>query len=189
MSHATFTRMIDGTQADYDAVVAVEEAYNRGLVDRVLQAVRDLDAGAQAYAVTRYEHSLQSATRASRDGRDDEYVVAALLHDIGDGLAPHTHGEFAAAVLRPFVRPELQWIVAHHGAFQLHYYGRYTGGDPDAREHFRDHEWFDACEEFCLLYDQESFDPSYDSEPLAAFESAVRRVFGAPRHLGNAAAY
>ncbi len=189
MTHATFTRMIDGTQSDYDAVTAVEVAFNEGLVDRVLQAVRDLDTGAQAYAVTRLEHSLQSATRALRDGRDDEYVVAALLHDIGDNLAPHTHSELAAAVLRPYVRPELHWVVAHHGAFQLHYYGHFVGADRDARERYRGHEWFDACEEFCLLYDQESFDPAYDSDPLESFEPMVRRVFAEPHYLAGTGSY
>jgi predicted HD phosphohydrolase len=184
VQHATFVRMVDGTQEDYDAVTAIEAAYNEGLVDRVLQSVRDLDTGVQAYAVTRYEHSLQTATRALRDGRDEEYVVAALVHDIGDALAPYSHSELAAAVLRPFVRPELHWIVAHHGAFQMHYYGAFTGDDPDARERFRGHEFFDACEDFCLRYDQESFDPAYDSEPLEALEPLVRRVFSEPRYVG-----
>jgi len=183
MQRATFTQMIAGTQADYDVVVASEAAYNATLVDRVLAAVRDLHGGVQGYAVTRYEHSLQSATRALRDGRDEEYVVMALVHDVGDSLAPWTHSELAAAILQPFVRPELHWICAHHGVFQLHYYGAFVGEDPDARERYRGHEWFDACEEFCLRYDQASFDPAYANEPLEVFEPMVRRVFAEPRYL------
>jgi predicted HD phosphohydrolase len=187
MQRAAFTQMIDGTQADYDLVVASEDAYNASLADRVLAAVRDLAGGVQGYAVDRYEHSLQSATRALRDGRDEEYVVMALVHDVGDSLAPWTHSEMAAAILRPFVRPELHWICAHHGVFQLRYYGAFVGEDPDARERYRGHEWFDACEEFCVRYDQASFDPGFASEPLEVFEPMVRRVFGRPRYLGEQA--
>ena len=137
MQRATFTQMIAGTQADYDVVVASEAAYNATLVDRVLAAVRDLHGGVQGYAVTRYEHSLQSATRALRDGRDEEYVVMALVHDVGDSLAPWTHSELAAAILQPFVRPELHWICAHHGVFQLHYYGAFRWRCSS--------RWFDGC--------------------------------------------
>ena len=187
MQRASFTQMIDGTQDDYDLVVTSEDVYNAGLADRVLAAVGDLAGGVQGYAVDRYEHSLQSATRALRDGRDEEYVVMTLVHDVGDSLAPWTHSEMAAAILRPFVRPELHWICAHHGAFQLHYYGAFVGEDPDARERYRGHEWFDACEEFCLRYDQASFDPDYASEPLEVFEPMLRRVFERPRYLGEQA--
>ena len=183
MARATFTQMRDGTQADYDIVMASEHVYNEGHVDRVLAAIRDLEVGVDGYPLSRYEHSLQAATRAHRDGRDEEYVVAALVHDVGDSLAPWSHSEMAAAILRPYVRPELHWIVKHHGVFQLYYYGTFVGEDPDARERYRGHEWFDSCEEFCLLYDQAAFDPSYESLPLEFFEPMLRRVFAEPRYL------
>ena len=114
-------------------------------------AVAALEHSFGGYQVSRCEHSLQSATRALRDGRGEEYVAAALLHDIGDELAPYTHGEMVAAILRPYVEPRICWIVKHHGVFQQFHYGRASGEDPDARERFRGHEWFDDCAEFCEL--------------------------------------
>lgn len=178
-----FTRMEDGTPEDYALLDRLEQPYLRALPDRILAAVEALKESFSGYQVSRYEHSLQSATRAERDGRDEEYVVAALVHDIGDELAPHTHGEMMGAVLRPFVRPEVCWIVRHHGLFQSYYYAHHTGGDRDARERYRDHEWFDACAEFCERYDQNCFDPAYESLPIEHFEPMVRRVFAEPRYL------
>ena len=131
--------------------------------------------------MTRLEHSLQSATRAYRDGRSEEYVVMALLHDIGDELAPWTHSELAAAVLRPYVSEECWWIAKHHGVFQLYYYAHHLGGDRNVRDHYRSSPFFDACAEFCELYDQNSFDPGYESLPIEFFEPMVRRVFAEPR--------
>ena len=178
-----FTRMEDGTKEDYELLDRLEQPYLDALPDRLLAAVEALKESFSGYQVSRYEHSLQSATRAERDGRDEEYVVAALVHDIGDELAPHTHGEMMGAVLRPFVRPEVCWIVSHHGLFQSYYYAHHTGGDRDARERYRGHEWFDACAEFCERYDQNCFDPAYESFPIEHFEPMVRRVFAEPRYL------
>jgi predicted HD phosphohydrolase len=183
METVSFTRMADGTREDYDLLARVEQGYLDALPDRLLQAVEALRESFPGYQVSRCEHSLQSASRALRDGRDEEYVVAALLHDIGDELAPHTHGEMVAAILRPYVREELCWVVEHHGAFQIFYYGEQTGDDPNTRDRWADHPWFDACAEFCELYDQNCFDPAYDSEPLSTFEPMVRRVFAEPRYL------
>ena len=128
-ARATFTRMRDGTAEEYALIEEREAAYNRELYLRVLDAVRVLGAAEAdpGYAVSRLAHSLQSATLAERDGRPADYVVAALIHDIGDGLAPYSHGSYAAAVLRPLVSEELCWIVSHHPLFQLHYYGAQTG--------------------------------------------------------------
>jgi predicted HD phosphohydrolase len=178
-----FTRMADGTAEDYALLDRYEEDYLTVLPDRMLEALGRLQTSFAGYQVTRYEHSLQSATRALRDGRDEEYVVAALLHDIGDELAPYTHGEMVAAVLKPYVRPELCWVVKHHGLFQMYYYAHHSGGDRNARDRYRAHEWFDACAEFCELYDQNCFDPAYDSLPVSEFEPMVRRVFSQVRYL------
>ena len=183
MQSVSYTRMADGTAHDYEILAPHHAAYHRLLPDRVLAALDELTTSFDGLLVTRYEHSLQTATRAERDGRDDEYVVMALLHDIGDELAPFTHSEMVGAILRPFVRPELVWIARHHTAFQLRYYGSFTGQDPDARDAFAGHEWFDACDEFCALYDQESFDPAYDSYDVGHFEPKVRAVFAEPRYL------
>jgi predicted HD phosphohydrolase len=178
-----FTRMEDGTKEDYELLDRLEQPYLDALPDRILASVEALRESFSGYQITRYEHSLQSATRAERDGRDEEYVVAALVHDIGDELAPHTHGEMMGAVLRPYVRPEVCWIVKHHGLFQAFYYAHHSGGDRDARERYRGHEWFDACAEFCERYDQNCFDPAYESLPIEHFEPMVRRVFAEPRYL------
>ena len=179
MARATFTRMQDGTAEEYALIHAREAAYNRTLHLRVLDAVRALGAPEPdpGYAVSRLAHILQSATRAERDGRPVDYVVAALIHDIGDGLAPYSHGSYAAAVLRPFVSEELCWIVSHHPVFQMHYYGAQTGDDANARDAYLGHPWYDATVEFCERYDENCFDPSYDWLPLEHFAPAVEEVF------------
>lgn len=170
--------MQDGTAADYAVIEQAEREFERGLPDRVLAAVRALgDSGLGGYPVTRLEHSLQSATRALRDGRETEYVVAALVHDLGDGLAPHSHGSFAATVLRPYVAERVAWIVEHHPVFQMYYYAPHMGGQRDARERYRGHRWFDDTVEFCERYDENCFDPGYPSQPLSDFEPLVREVF------------
>lgn len=180
-----FTRMEDGTREDYELLERLERGYLKELPDRLLAALEGLRSSFVGYKVSRYEHSLQSATRAHRDGREEEYVVAALLHDIGDELAPYTHGEMTAAVLRPYVSPQICWVVQHHGLFQTYYYAHHSGGDRNARDRYRDHEHFEACAEFCERYDQNCFDPGYESEPIEFFEPMVRRVFAEPRYLDD----
>jgi len=178
MQQVSFTQMRDGTRDEYEFLHGLERQYIDGLPERVLSALRQLDDGLAGYRVTRLEHSLQSATRAERDGADIEWVVAALVHDIGDALAPENHSQFAAAMLRPYVRDEVTWVVNRHGRFQQHYYGHHIGLDPDAREAYRGHVWFDSCERFCERWDQAAFDPDYPTEPLEHFEPMVREVFG-----------
>ncbi len=126
-------------------------------------------------------HSLQTATRAKRDGRDNEYVVCALLHDIGDTLACANHGDLAATILEPFVSEKNHWIVKHHAIFQGYYFFHHLGLDRNMRDRYRDHQWWRDCAEFCEKYDQNSFDPKYDTLPLEAFEPAVRELFALPR--------
>jgi len=183
MATVGFTRMADGTAEDYALLDELAAPYERLLADRVLAALGALEGSFAGYQVTRLEHCLQAATRAERDGRESEYVVATLLHDIGDDLAPWTHGELAGAVLRPFVDEQLWWVVRHHGIFQLYYYAHHSGGDRNARDRYVDHPYFDACAEFCELYDQSSFDPGYDSLPFSHFEPVLRAVFAEPRYL------
>lgn len=185
MDTVSFTQMADGTKEEYELLSKQGKPFMAQLPDRILAALTDLDRDSSGYRVTRFGHSLQTATRAHRDGRDEEYVVMAALHDIGDTLAPHTHSEMVAAVLQPFVRPELCWIAKHHGVFQYYFYGHHLGLDRNARDAYRDHEWFDACAEFCDKYDQRSFDPEYDTLPLDFFEPMIRRVFAEPRYLAR----
>lgn len=187
MQHVSFTRMDVGTQQDYLFLHHLEQDFNAALPDRLMVALEDLKESFGGYQVTRYEHCVQTASRALRDGRDDEYVAMSLVHDIGDTLAPFTHSEMIAAVLRPFVRPEIHWIAKHHAAFQLYYYGHHLGEDRNARDVFRGSEWFDATAEFCEKYDQMSFDPNYESLTTTDFEPILRRVFSKPRYLKSLA--
>ena len=173
----SYTRMEDGTREDYLLLKELHETFCKATADRVLRAVEQLRESYSGDQVDRYEHSLQTASRALRDGADDETVVAALLHDIGDILAPENHGELAGAVLRPYVSPATHWMVVHHGVFQGYYYFHHYGMDRNEREKFRGHPAFERTVEFCAKWDQAAFDPNYDTLPLAAFELAVRRVF------------
>ena len=177
METVDFTRMADGTAEDYELLGRLEAELAAGVADRVLDQLRALKSSFGGHKVDRLEHSLQCATRARRDGAEEETIVAALLHDIGDLLAPHNHSEMAAAVLRPYVSEKTYWILRQHGLFQMYYYAHHSGGDRNARDRYRDHPYYGATVEFCEKWDQSSFDPEYDSDPLETFEPMVRRVF------------
>ena len=177
----TFTAMRDATRDDYQKIGRQSMEFFSGLPDRILTHLKLLEGDTGGYAVDRLTHSLQSATRAQRDGRDDEYVVCALIHDIGDTLASVNHSELAATVLEPFVSEKNHWIVKHHGIFQGYYFFHHLGLDRNLRDRYRDHEWFRDCAEFCEKYDQNCFDAEYDTQPLESFEPALRKVFAAPR--------
>ena len=176
----SFTQMKHGTREDYEMLEALEHEYARGLPDRLLATLRGLEHTLSGYQVSRLEHSLQSATRAFAAGEDEEMVVAALLHDVGDELAPYSHSELAAAVLRPFVTDKIYWLIKHHGVFQMYYYAHHIGGDRNVRERFRGHPWFDEAVRFCEEYDQNCFDPDFQSKPLEFFAPMVHRVFSKP---------
>jgi predicted HD phosphohydrolase len=149
-----------------------------------LELLKDLGEGHGAAAVDRYVHSLQTATRAMHDGADDETVVCALLHDIGDVLAPRNHGEFVASILHPYVSDENWWVIKHHDLFQGYYYFQYVGKDPHIRDAYRGHPYFKSCVRFCQRWDQLSFDPAYPTEPLDRFVPMVRDIFArSPRDL------
>jgi predicted HD phosphohydrolase len=178
----SFHRMEDGTREDYELLDRLERQHALHLPDTILDVLGKLEHSIDGLPVSRLAHSLQAATRAQRDGADEELIVAALIHDVGDELAPYNHSEIAAAIIRPYVRAEVTWIVQQHGLFQNYYYVHHLGGDRQARDSFRDHAWYPACVEFCARWDQCSFDPNYSSEPLSSFESLVRRIFTRPAH-------
>ena len=178
----SFRRMQDGTREDYLLIEESEKKYAANLPQRVLESLGKLDHSLEGYPVSRLGHSLQAATRALRDNADEELIVAALLHDIGDELAPYNHAEVAAGILRPYVRPEVTWIIAQHGLFQNYYYVHHFGGDRNARDRLRDHPWYESCAHFCAAWDQCSFDPDYPTESLATFEPLLRRIFARPPH-------
>ena len=183
MQTVDFIRMEDGTREEYELLDRLENEYNAALPDRIMQAMRGLEQSFSGYRVSRLEHCLQGATRAHRAGESEEMVVAVLLHDIGDGLAPYSHSEMAAAILRPFVSEKIYWIVKHHGVFQMYYYAHHCGGDRNSREMFKDNPWYQDAIDFCHHYDQNCFDPDYDSEPLEFFEPMLRRVLASPNQL------
>ena len=174
---ARFTAMENGTQEDWAIIGRDYFKFAAGLPDRVLTHLKLPEGDFGGFPVCRLEHSLQCATRAHRDGRDERYVTMALLHDIGDTLAPWNHSDLAAAVLQPYVSKDNHWLVQHHGIFQGYYYFHHCGGDRFARERYRGHPMFERTAEFCERWDQRSFDPAYDTAPLAAFEPMVRRLF------------
>lgn len=176
VEHASFASMVDGTEADYKIIGRANGAFFKGLPDRVLRHLELLADDHGGFAVTRLEHCLQTATRALRDDRDEEYVVCALLHDIGDTLGCANHADVAATILEPFVSEQNYWIVKHHGIFQGYYFFHYLGLDRNMRDQHKDHPWWNDCAEFCAKYDQNSFDPEYKSEPLSLFEPMVKSV-------------
>lgn len=177
MDTVSFSRMEDGTKEDYAFLDSLEAKALAGLPDRLMDMLTGAEDVLEGYKITRLEHSLQSATRAQRDGRDEEYVVMALLHDIGDGVAPLNHSAVAGAVLRPYVSEKNHWIVQHHGLFQMYYYAHHIGLDRNARDRFRDSPHYDDTVAFCEKYDQNCFDPDYESLPLSFFEPMLRNVF------------
>ena len=177
--HVDFVSMKDGTREEYELLARLEKPYLALTADRVLDELKRAgEATLEGYKITRLQHGLQSGTRALRDGADLDWVVGALLHDIGDGLAPQNHDKMSAEVIRPFVRWDVAWTVEHHGIFQMLYYGHHYGWDRNARDQFKDHPVFDNCAEFCERWDQSSFDPDYPTETLEIFEPMVREVFG-----------
>ena len=173
----SFTAMVDGTAADY-ALIDVHDAANADRqAERILGWLRAMD-GPSPYRISRLDHSLQTATRAEADGADAETVVCALLHDVGDELSPLNHSAVAAEVLRPYVSERNHWIVRHHGLFQAYYYNHHYGRDPNERDRFVDHQWYEDCVAFCERWDQASFDPDYVTAPLEYFEPLVFDLFG-----------
>jgi predicted HD phosphohydrolase len=177
---ANFTSMKEATAADWELIGSHFMSFNRGLPDRILAHLKLLEGDYGGFPIDRLQHSLQAATRAHHAGESEHYVVAALVHDIGDTLASYNHPDIAAAILKPFVDEKLHWMVEHHGIFQGYYFFHHLGMNRDMREAFRGHEHFEDTARFCELYDQSAFDPAYESAPLEFFEPMVRRVFERP---------
>lgn len=178
MKTVDFTAMKDGSREDYLFLQPLEEDHIRGTADRVLRELQLQESETlPGYKIARLTHGLQAATRAWREGADVDWVVAALLHDIGDGLAPQNHDRFAAEILRPYLREEVVWTVEHHAAFQMYYYAHHYGWNQHEREKYRGSPYFQSCVEFCERWDQSSFDPDYETAPLEFFVPMVWEVF------------
>jgi predicted HD phosphohydrolase len=180
MRTVSFAHLTEGTKEDFQLCAEDLDEEARELPERILAAVAALEPHQGPIQVNRMEHSLQSATHAYREGRDEDYVVAALVHDIGDQLAPFTHGSVVAAILKPFVSERICWVIEHHGLFQTYYSAHFFDQDRNARDVYKDHRYYADCVEFCERYDQNCFDPEFESLPLEFFAPMVHRVFGRP---------
>jgi len=177
MDKVKFTQMKDGTKEDYLLLEKHEKKYIEGTADRLIKFMSSLNTTLEGYQITRLEHSLQTATRALNDNAGEEMIVAALLHDIGDELAPLNHSEYAAAVLKPYVSEKTHWIVEKHGEFQMYYYAHHIGGNRNQREKYKGHKYYEDTVNFCKKWDQKSFDPNFKSLPLENFKSLVNKIF------------
>jgi len=177
MKTVNFTQMKDGTKDEYRLLDKYEQEYIDGTADRILNFMKGLTSTLEGYKITRLEHSLQSATRALNDGADEEMIVAALLHDIGDELAPLNHSEYAASVLKPYVSEKTHWIIEKHGEFQMYYYAHHLGKNQNQRDKYKDHKYYQDAINFCEKWDQASFDPDYESKPLEFFAPMVKKIF------------
>ena len=180
-ARARFTSMEHCTGDDWATISSHFPDFARGLPDRILAHPRLLGGDFGGFAVDRLTHSLQTATLAHRDGRDEEYVVCALLHDIGDTLGSYNHADVAAAIVKPFVSEENHWMVEKHAIFQGYYFFHHLGMDRNMRERFRGHPWFERTAEFCARYDGPAFDPAGETLPLDFFEPILRRVLAMPK--------
>ncbi len=176
-----FTSLDQSSREDWQILSSEFLQLAHALPDRIMAHLKLLDGDFGGFPIDRYQHCLQTATRALRDGRDEEYVVCALLHDIGDTLGSYNHPDVAVAILQPFVSEENLWMVKHHGIFQGHYFFYHLGMDRNMRDQFKGHACFERTAEFCALYDSPAFDPQGETLPIASFEPLLRRVFAKPR--------
>ena len=179
---ATFTRMDQSTAQDWALIAAEFRPFSQALPDRILAHLKLLDGDYGGFPIDRYTHCLQTATLALRDGRDEEYVVCALLHDIGDTLGCYNHPDIAAAILKPFVDDANLWMVQSHGIFQGYNFFHHIGMNRDMRDMFKGHAHYARTEEFIELYDNPAFDPKGETLPITEFEPMLRRVFAQPRN-------
>ena len=179
---ANFTSIEQSTAKDWGIIAANLLPFARTLPDRVISHLRLLDGDFGSFPIDRLQHCLQTATLAHRDGRDEEYVVCALLHDIGDTLGTFNHPDIGAAILKPFVSAENHWMVEKHGIFQGYYFFHHLGMNRDMREQFRGHACFERTAEFCAKYDGPAFDPAGETLPLEFFEPMLRKLMAQPKN-------
>ena len=177
MKKVSFTEMKNGSKKDYLLLDKLEKKYIAKTGDRIIKYLKGYDQTLEGYKISRLEHSLQAASRALRDGATDEMIVATLLHDIGDDLAPANHAEYAASILRPYVSEKTYWILLKHGEFQMYYYAHHLGADRNKRNKYKNHKYYKDCVKFCELWDQSSFDPKYKSLKLKDFEKLIKKIF------------
>ena len=177
MKTVNFTEMKNGSKDDYQLLEKYEKNFERQTASRVLNYLSKQTSTLEGYKISRLEHALQAATRAYKNKESEEMIVATLLHDIGDDLAPMNHSQYAASILRPYVSEKTYWIILHHGLFQTYYSAHHLDRDRNTRDKFKDHKYYKATIDFCENYDQCSFDPNFKSMSLKDFEPLVKKVF------------
>ncbi len=177
MKKVSFTEMKNGSKEEYKFLDKLEKKYISKTGDRIIKYLKSYNKTLEGYQVSRLEHSLQAATRAYKDNASEEMVVATLLHDIGDDLAPANHSEYAAAILKPYVSEKTHWILLKHGEFQMYYYAHHLGSNRNKRNKYKNHKYYKDCVKFCELWDQSSFDPNYKSFTLKKFEPLLKKIF------------
>jgi len=177
----TFTNLGNANAEDWAVITRHSAPFIAALPDRILAHLKLLAGDFGGLPVDRLTHCLQTATLAHRDGRDEEYVVCALLHDIGDVLGSYNHADLAATILQPFVSEANHWMIEKHAIFQGYYFFHYLGLDRHMRDQYKDHPQYRQTVEFCALYDAPAFDPKAETLPLEFFEPMLRRVFAKPR--------
>jgi len=177
MKTVNFTEMKNGSKEDYLLLDKHEKKYIEGTADRLIKFMSELSNTLEGYQITRLEHSLQTATRALNDKASEEMIVATLLHDIGDELAPLNHSEYAGTVLKPYVSEKTHWIIEKHGEFQMYYYAHHLDGNRNQRDKYKGHKYYKDTIDFCENWDQKSFDPNYKSLRIKDFEPYVKKIF------------
>jgi predicted HD phosphohydrolase len=180
LKHVSFILTDEDTVEDYAFLNALEDEFVVPLPNRLLASLASLKDSLAGYQINQLEHSLQSTTRTEADGADIELIVGALILDLGDDLAPFNHSQLAAAIIRPYVRAGVAWIIEHHGIFQIYYYGDVVGADKNAHDIYRDHAWFDSGEQFCHDLDQIAVNPNYPVKPSTHYEPMLREIFTRP---------
>jgi predicted HD phosphohydrolase len=180
-AHAQFTRMEDSTAAEWQLIGGEFLQFAKKLPDRLIAHLQLLQNDYGGFPVDRYTHCLQTATLAQRDGRDEEYVVCALLHDIGDTLGTFNHADLAATILKPFVNEANHWMIEKHAIFQGYNFFHHIGMNRDMRDMFKSHAHYQRTEEFVALYDNPAFDAKAQTLPMSEFEPMLRRVFAQPK--------
>ncbi len=178
---ASFTHMQAGTEEDWQIIGAQFGAFAKQLPDRLIAHLELLRGDFGGFPVDRLTHCLQTATLAHNDGKDEEYVICALLHDIGDTLGSYNHADVAAVLVEPFVSEENHWMIKHHAIFQGYYFFHYLGLDRHLRDQFKQHPFYQRTLEFVEKYDSPAFDPKGETQPLSFFEPMLRNVFAEPR--------
>ncbi len=179
---ASFNKFSECTAEDVQIIMHEQLLFIAKLPDRILAHMELLSGDFGGFPVDRLQHCLQTAHLAADAGEDEEYVVCALLHDIGDTLGSTNHPDVAAAILQPFISEENHWMVKHHGIFQGYNFFHHMGMDRNMRDRFAGDPNYDRTEHFVAEYDNPAFDASAPELALGLFEPMVRSVFSTPKH-------